>query len=625
MNFTKFDELPICGELLFGIQDMGFETPTAVQANVIPIILDKKDVLATAPTGTGKTCAFGIPMIEKIDKLLEKTQALVVCPTRELAMQITEELKRLTKHLPEIRIISVYGGENISKQCAHLRRKPQIVVGTPGRIMDHLRRKTLKLDMLTTLVLDEADEMLNMGFREDIDIIAKACPKYRQTVLFSATMPAEIKLISQSYQTEPESVVIERKNEDMPKIKQIGIKATRDNKDDKLVEILQEADFNLAVIFSNTKRRVDKLKGILKAADFKCDGLHSDIRQNIRTKIMKKFRANEIQILIATDVAARGIDVGDVDLIINYDLPMDEEYYIHRIGRTGRARKEGVAYSLYFKDEVIRMNKYAKATQGHIYLDAEDVIENIDEYSVKTGRIMQPKKKSGGRGRGGSRRNNGEMRGKEEDGQAFAERKEAKESRRENKNPSRDNSQREPKRENFKENKEDFKGGRKDDFKSGRKPQGDFKRDRKPEGDFKRDRKPEGDFKSGRKQQGDFKRDDNFNGKRDNFKSGRKEGDFKSGRKPEGDFRRDRKPEGDFKRERREGDFKRDRKPREDFSEARRPRRERPENIDSFGERAPRKRTDDKLKKDVSFKPKQGKTRGDKNTSFSGKKSSRKY
>ncbi len=582
MNFTKFNELPICSELLFGIEDMGFETPTAVQANVIPIILDKKDVLATAPTGTGKTCAFGIPMIEKIDKLLDKTQALVVCPTRELAMQITEELKRLTKHLPEIRTISVYGGENISKQCAHLRRKPQIVVGTPGRIMDHLRRKTLKLDMLTTLVLDEADEMLNMGFREDIDVIAKACPKYRQTVLFSATMPAEIKLISQSYQTEPESVVIERKNEDMPKIKQIGIRASRDNKDAKLIEVLQEADFNLAVIFCNTKRRVDKLKVLLKEADFKCDGLHSDIRQNIRTKIMKKFRSTEIKILIATDVAARGIDVGDVDLIINYDLPMDEEYYIHRIGRTGRAKKEGVAYSLYYKDEVIRMNKYAKATEGHIYLDPDDVVENIDEYSVKTGRIMQPKKKSGGRGRGG-RRNNGEMRGKEDDGEVYAERKEAKEKRRENKKPTQDKAKREQVRENFKENKEDFKGGKKEDLKRDRKPQGDFKRDRK-EGDFKRDRKPREDFKRERRD-GETKRDDNF----------------KAGRKLE-------------------GDFKRERKSREDFEAGRKPRRERPENIDSFGERAPRKRKDDKLKKDVSFKPKQGKTRGDKNTTFSGKK-----
>ncbi len=570
MNFTKFDELPICGELLFGIQDMGFEMPTAVQAAVIPIILDKKDVLATAPTGTGKTCAFGIPMIEKIDKLLDKTQALVVCPTRELAMQITEELKKLAKHLPEIRTISVYGGENISKQCAQLRKKPQIVVGTPGRIMDHLRRRTLKLDMLTTLVLDEADEMLNMGFREDIDVIAKACPKYRQTVLFSATMPNEIKLISQSYQTLPESVVIERKNEDMPKIKQIGIRASRDNKDEKLIEILREADFNLAVIFCNTKKRVDKLKGLVKYSDFRCDGLHSDIRQNVRTKIMKKFRAQEIQVLIATDVAARGIDVEDVDLIINYDLPMDEEYYIHRIGRTGRAKKEGVAYSLYYKDETIRMNKYAKATQGHINLDPDDVIANIDEYSVRTGKIMQPKKKGGrGRGRG---RNNGEMRGKEDDKQVFEERKEAKEKKRENKNAPRDKA---PKEYGNKENRnqEYSKGGNKEEFKQ---------KDRKPREEFKqKDRKPRADFKQ-----------------------------------------RDRKPREEYKpRENKNGeDFKPRERKVDDFRTERRPRPKRAESIDSFGNSAPRKKSDIKGKKDVSFKPKQGKTKSDKNTSFGGKK-----
>lgn len=361
-QITNFSDLEISDNLKRAISDMEFETPTPIQSEVIPLILDGKDILAQAPTGTGKTCAFAIPIIQNIDIENNDIQALILCPTRELVIQMSQEFKELLKYTESVRLTPVYGGQNIERQLANLRKKPQIICGTPGRIMDHLRRKTIKIHNLKCLVLDEADEMLDMGFRPDLDVILKASPKERQTVLFSATMPKPIIEISKNYQNNPIEIVTSNSVE-LPDIEQVAINLKENEKVSAMTDILDSYCYKLVITFCNTKKRADELTKILKGLGYNAEALHGDLRQSQRDRIMKKYRAGDIRILVATDVAARGIDVDDVEAIFNFDTPNDEEYYVHRIGRTARANKTGIAYTFYTDSQMDLINKYERYTK----------------------------------------------------------------------------------------------------------------------------------------------------------------------------------------------------------------------------------------------------------------------
>ena len=346
MENIQFKDIPISKETKRAIAEMGFEEATSIQTQSIPLILDGFDVTGHSQTGTGKTAAFGIPVIERISpQLAGKTQVLVLCPTRELAVQACEEMRKFAKYKQGIRVVPVYGGQPIDRQIKAL-RQAEIVIGTPGRVMDHMRRKTLKLDNLSSIVLDEADEMLNMGFREDIETILKDAPEKRQTILFSATMPPAILNITKQYQTDPKLVQVAHKEMTVPLIKQYYYEVPGGKKVEVLSRLLDVYNPNRSIIFCNTKRMVDELVSELQFRGYMPDGLHGDMKQQARTTVMNAFKRGKTDILIATDVAARGIDVDDVDAVFNFDIPQDVEYYVHRIGRTGRAGKEGTAYTL---------------------------------------------------------------------------------------------------------------------------------------------------------------------------------------------------------------------------------------------------------------------------------------
>lgn len=388
-NITNFSEFNVSDNIKKAIEDMGFEIPTPIQSEVIPHILEGKDVIAQAPTGTGKTCAFAIPIIQNIDLNSKDVQALVLCPTRELVIQMNEEFKELLKYTESVRVTPVYGGQNIERQLANLRKKPQIVLGTPGRLMDHINRRTIKLHNLSIIVLDEADEMLDMGFRQDIDTILKTCPQVtRQTVLFSATMPKPIIEISANYQTDPVSIVT--KVAELPSIEQIGICCEESQKVPLMTDILDEKGYQLCIAFCNTKKRVDELAKILTGLGYNAEALHGDLRQSQRDKIMKKYRGGQTRILVATDVAARGIDVDNVEAIFNFDTPNDEEYYVHRIGRTARANKSGVAYTFYTKSQSDLINKYERYTKTTMskYNETQNKSNSTDFESKKLKNIF---------------------------------------------------------------------------------------------------------------------------------------------------------------------------------------------------------------------------------------------
>jgi ATP-dependent RNA helicase DeaD len=336
---------------------MGFEEPSPIQALAIPLIQAGRDVTAQAQTGTGKTAAFGIPIIEKTDPSRRAVQTLVLCPTRELAIQIAEEFSNLLAHLPRITVLPVYGGQPIERQLRALQAGVHIVIGTPGRIMDHLDRRTLRLDDVTTVVLDEADQMLDMGFRDDIELILRKVPQNRQTLLFSATMPKPILEISKKFQTKPEFVRVEYAELTVPQTEQSYIEVKEREKLDVLCRLIDMMDPHLAIIFCNTKRRAEELSGKVRARGYRADELHGDMKQSQRDRVMGGFRKGIIDILIATDVAARGIDVDDVDIVINYDVPQDVEYYIHRIGRTGRAGKSGKAVTFVTPKDVSKLRE----------------------------------------------------------------------------------------------------------------------------------------------------------------------------------------------------------------------------------------------------------------------------
>ena len=359
----QFSDFHLSREIGKAIEDMGFEEPTPIQALAIPLIQAGHDVTAQAQTGTGKTAAFGIPIIGKIDATHRTVQAIVLCPTRELAIQIAEEFSELLSHLPRISVLPVYGGQPIDRQLRALHSGVNIVIGTPGRVMDHLRRRTLSLDEVSTVVLDEADQMLDMGFRDDIELILKKIPQKRQTLLFSATLPQPIIDISKRFMNKPEFVKVEYADLIVPQIEQSYIEVKEREKLDVLCRLIDIADPHLSIIFCNTKRRAEELAGKIKARGYRAEELHGDMKQSQRDRVMGGFRKGSIEILVATDVAARGIDVEDVDMIINFDVPQDVEYYVHRIGRTGRAGKSGRAVTFVAPKDFTKLREiqhYAK-------------------------------------------------------------------------------------------------------------------------------------------------------------------------------------------------------------------------------------------------------------------------
>ena len=351
----KFEELQINERILKAIEDMGFEEASPIQAKSIPVIMEGRDVVGQAQTGTGKTAAYSIPLLQKIDPEIKKVQAIVLCPTRELAVQVAEEIRKLAKYMSDVKVLPVYGGQEIVRQIKSLKTGVQIVVGTPGRVMDHMRRKTVKFDNVSMVVLDEADEMLDMGFREDMETILTDTPEERQTVMFSATMAKPIMEIARTFQHDAEVVKVVRKELTVENIEQYYYEVRQKNKNEVLCRLIDIYNPRLSVVFCNTKRQVDDLISELKGRGYFADGIHGDMKQAQRDRVMADFRSGKTEILIATDVAARGIDVDDVDIVFNYDLPQDEEYYVHRIGRTGRAGREGLALSFVSGKEVYKL------------------------------------------------------------------------------------------------------------------------------------------------------------------------------------------------------------------------------------------------------------------------------
>lgn len=348
MNEIKFNDMDMSEEIKRALDTIGFEEPTEIQRLSIPLIKTGQDIIGRSQTGTGKTIAFGIPAIECIDTsydMRNKTQVLVLCPTRELAMQACDEFKKLSQYCYGIKTVDIYGGVSMDRQILKL-KKANIVIGTPGRVMDHLKRRTLRLEQLKMVVLDEADEMLNMGFREDIEKILESVPENRQTVLFSATMPPDIMEITKRYQKNAQVIRVANKKVTLDNVKQLFYEVKPSEKLFALCSILEYYVPRRAIIFCNTKKMVDDICEFLNKAGFRAEGLHGDMKQAQRSKVMSLFKGGRIKILIATDVAARGIDVNDIDYVINYDIPQDNEYYVHRIGRTGRAGKEGVAITI---------------------------------------------------------------------------------------------------------------------------------------------------------------------------------------------------------------------------------------------------------------------------------------
>lgn len=357
---TSFEEMDLSKEVLRAIKDMGFTTPSTVQAKTIPLMMSGADVNAIAPTGTGKTCAFGIPMLEYVQLNEPEVQEVVLAPTRELALQIGDELTKLAKYIKGCRIAVLYGGQPIPKQLAALKRKPQILVATPGRLLDHMNRGNVHLNAVHTMVLDEADEMLNMGFVKDVTRIIEATPDERQMVLFSATTNQDVLTIAWKYQHDPIEVTVEATKQDRPQIAQYVISTEQNKKIDHLLYLLDADVYQRVMIFCNTKFMTDRLTERLEKEGYQAECIHGDVKQSQRNVVMNDFRRGKFPILIATDVAARGIDVDDVEAVINFDLPAENEYYLHRIGRTGRAHKHGVSFSLVTFQESVRMDEILK-------------------------------------------------------------------------------------------------------------------------------------------------------------------------------------------------------------------------------------------------------------------------
>lgn len=360
-----FNEFGLEPKVLRAITEMGFEESTPIQEKTIPLALEGRDLIGQAQTGTGKTAAFGIPLISKINPSEEKIVALIMCPTRELAIQVAEEIGKLGR-FKGIRSLPIYGGQDIVKQIRALKKKPQIIIGTPGRLLDHINRKTIKLDNVSTVILDEADEMLDMGFMEDIQTILGLVPEKRHTMLFSATMPLNIQKLAQQFLRNPEHISVVPKQVSAPLISQAYIEVHEKQKFEVLCRLIDMEAPELAIIFGRTKRRVDELSEALQKRGYAAEGLHGDLSQNQRDHVMRKFRDSSIDILVATDVAARGLDVSGVSHVINFDLPQDPESYVHRIGRTGRAGREGAAWTFVTPREIDHLHFIEKLTKHKI-------------------------------------------------------------------------------------------------------------------------------------------------------------------------------------------------------------------------------------------------------------------
>ena len=383
MENLIFNELNLSAEVQRALREMGFEEATPIQSLAIPHVLEGRDIIGQAQTGTGKTCAFGIPAIEMIEPSVSGVQVLALCPTRELAIQVSEELKNVCKYKKGIKILPIYGGQSIDRQIMALKNKPQIIVGTPGRVMDHMRRHTLKLGALKMLILDEADEMLNMGFREDIDVILEDLPAERQTLLFSATLSKEIKEIAKLYQKNPEQIVTVHKELTIPSIEQFYLEVRESSKLELLCRLIDAKNVKLGLVFCNTKKRVDEVTSSLQTRGYSAEALHGDMKQTERDRVMNKFRKGTIDILVATDVAARGIDVNDIEAVFNYDIPSDEEYYVHRIGRTGRAGKKGISYSFVFGRDIYKLKDIERFTKSKILPMQPPTISDVEEVKLE--------------------------------------------------------------------------------------------------------------------------------------------------------------------------------------------------------------------------------------------------
>ena len=367
METVRFEEMGLSEEIQKAVRYMGFEEASPIQAKAIPAMISGIDLIGQAQTGTGKTAAFGIPILEKVDPKLKKLQAIVLCPTRELAIQVADEIRNLSRYMHGIKVLPIYGGQDIVKQIRSLKSGTQIVIGTPGRVMDHMRRKTMKLDFVHTVVLDEADEMLNMGFREDIEFVLSGVPEERQTVLFSATMPKPIMEITKKFQNNAKVIKVTKKELTVPNIEQYYYDVKPKKKEEVLSRLLDIYSPRLSVVFCNTKKQVDLLVNALLGRGYFAAGLHGDMKQEQRDRVMQGFRTGKTEILVATDVAARGIDVDEVEAVFNYDLPQDDEYYVHRIRRTGRAGREGRAFSFVSGKEVYKLKEIQRYCKTKIY------------------------------------------------------------------------------------------------------------------------------------------------------------------------------------------------------------------------------------------------------------------
>ena len=390
METVKFEELQLDDRILRAVTDMGFEEASPIQAKAIPVELEGCDIIGQAQTGTGKTAAFGIPLLQKIDPKKKKLQAIALCPTRELAIQVADEIRNLAKYMHGIKILPIYGGQDIVRQIRGLKDGTQIIIGTPGRVMDHMRRKTVKFDQVHTVVLDEADEMLNMGFLEDMETILSQLPEERQTVMFSATMPAAIQKIAENFQKDPQIVKVVKKELTVPKVTQYYYEVKPKTKVEVMCRLLDMYAPKLSVAFCNTKKQVDELVTELQGRGYFAEGLHGDLKQVQRDRVMNSFRNGRTEILVATDVAARGIDVDDVEAVFNYDIPQDDEYYVHRIGRTGRAGREGIAFNFVVGREVYKLRDIQRYCKTKIIPQAIPSLDDITE--IKAEKILDQAK-----------------------------------------------------------------------------------------------------------------------------------------------------------------------------------------------------------------------------------------
>ncbi|AUS09073.1 ATP-dependent helicase [Laceyella sacchari] len=358
---SRFDQFALSKEILKGIQDIGFEEASPIQAECIPAVLRGEDVIGQAQTGTGKTAAFGIPVLERIDTSHQAVQAMILAPTRELAIQVSEEMRRIGRP-KRVKTLPIYGGQAIGRQIKALQQGVHVVIGTPGRLLDHLRRGTIDTSSVEIMVLDEADEMLDMGFIDDIEAVFQYLPKQRQLLLFSATMPTTIRQLAQKYMRKPKYITVNRGEVTVPVIKQVYYRVLENHKIDALCRILDSEEVDLSIVFCRTKKGVDELTDALQARGYLAGGLHGDLAQQQRDRVMNAFRQGEVELLVATDVAARGIDVGSVSHVINFDIPQDVESYVHRIGRTGRAGRKGFALTLVTPREMKQLRTIEQET-----------------------------------------------------------------------------------------------------------------------------------------------------------------------------------------------------------------------------------------------------------------------